>query len=233
MAALRAEWTKLRTARGTAWLPLVIVLATAGLGAAVSAVAAPGTTSCADGCDPARLALSGVYLGQIPAVILGVLAATTEYHGGLIAVTLAATPRRPVVFAAKAVAVAAAALPAALLGVAGSVLAGQALLTRNGFAWSLTDGPALRIAAGAVLHLGLVALLGYGAGSAVRDTAAALGGVLALLYLTTFFARFVTAEPWHGYIERYAPMSGGPGVLSVYTAAALAAGIGVLITRDA
>lgn len=244
---LRAEWTKLRTAPGTAWLPLAILLGTVAMSAAVSSLAAPGTTACAGGCDPARLALSGVYLGQIPVVVLAVLAVTGEYQSGLMAVTLTATPSRLAVFAAKAVAVPAAVLPAALLGVAGSVLAGRLLLPSGGF-----GAPMLRAAAGTVLYLGLVALLSLGVATALRHTAAALTAVLALLYLATFLAPFVTVEPWHTRIERYAPMSAGlavqattdlaalpvapwPGlaVLAAYAAGALAAGGALFLARDA
>ena len=57
MTVLHAEWTKVRTVPGTAWLLLGVVVLTAGLGA-LAANAMP------TGGDPARSALMGVALGQ-------------------------------------------------------------------------------------------------------------------------------------------------------------------------
>jgi len=238
--ALRAEWTKLRTARGTAMLPFLAAALTVGLGTAISATAAPGTTSCAGGCDPVRISLSGVYLGQMAVVVLAVLVSTGEYHHGLLGTTLAATPRRLTVFAAKAAAVTVAVLPAGLLGVAGSLLAGRILLPGNGFtaaygypALSLAGGSVLRAASGTVLYLGLVALLSFGLATALRHTTAAVTTVLGLLYLAPVLAQFVTSEPWHGWIEKYAPMTADLGVLAGYTGAALVLGAVLFISRDA
>ena len=207
---------------------------TVALSAAISAAAAPGSTSCARGCDATALALSGVYLGQSAVVVLAVLAITGEYHTGLIAVTLAAVPRRLTVFAAKATVVTATVLLAGSPAVAGSLLAGRILLPGNGFtaALSVADGPTLRTAAGTVLSLALVALLSFGLAAAVRHTATALTVVFGLLYLASILANLVTVEPWHTRIERLAPMTAGPGVLAAYAGAALVLGAVVFTIRD-
>ena len=70
------------------------------------------------------------------------------------------------------------------------MLAGRLLLPGNGFTTahgypllSLGDGPTLRAAAGSVLYLALIALLSLGIATPVRDSAAAIGVVLGLLYL--------------------------------------------------
>jgi len=255
---LHAEWTKLRTTPSTAWLPLAAVVMTVGLSTAITAEAAPGTISCAD-CDPARLSLSGIYLGQMAIVVLAVLAATGEYSSGLIITTLTATPRRLVVFAAKAAAVTTVVLPAGLVSVTASLAVGRILLPANGFtaangypALSLTHGPVLRAAVGTVLYLDLVALLSLGIAIMLRHTAAALTTVLGLLYLVPILAQMVTNDRWHTWIERYAPMSAGLavqtttalgrpsihpwvglGVLAAYAGTALILGAAVFNTRDA
>ena len=97
---LHAEWTKLRTAPGTAWLLLAVVALTV----AVSAAAAAATRCPAAGCgqDPAKISLTGVDLGQAVVAILAVLAISGEYSTGMIRITLAAMPRRTTVLAAKA-----------------------------------------------------------------------------------------------------------------------------------
>lgn len=252
--AVRAEWTKLRTVRSTAWLPLAAAVLFVALSVAISAAATPGTTACAGGCDPARLTLSGVYSGQIAVVVLAVLAVTAEYDTGLITVTLAATPRRLAVLAAKAAIVVAMVVAAGLLGVTASLLAGRMLLAANGFPSPLPAEPAtaLRAGAGTVLYLALVALLSLGAATALRHTAPALTAVLALLYLAPMVARVIPDEHWQTRVERYAPTNAGLAiqstidverlpigpyaglaVLTGYAAASLAVGAAVFLTRDA
>jgi len=99
--ALHAEWTKLRTLASTFWL----LSAAAALTVTVSAAAAAATRcpsgACAD--DPAKVSLTGIYLGQAVIAVLAVTAASSEYGTGMIRLTLAATPRRLTVLAAKAV----------------------------------------------------------------------------------------------------------------------------------
>jgi ABC-2 type transport system permease protein len=251
--ALRSEWTKLRTVRSTAWLSPGAAMLFVALSVAISAAATPDTTACADGCDPARLALSGVYSAQVAVVVLAVLAVTSEYDTGVITVTLAATPRRLAVLAAKAAAVVAMVVPVGLLGVTASLSTGRMLLSANGFPSPLPAEPttALRAGAGTVLYLVLVALLSLGVGAALRHTAPALTAALALLYLAPMVARIIPDDRWQTRIERYAPMSAGLAiqstrdveqlpigplaglaVLTGYAAAALAVGAAVFTTRD-
>ena len=118
--ALHAEWTKLRTVSGPAWLLLGVVALTA----AVSA-AADGATHCPAGMscpvDPTKLSLTGTQAGQAVVAILAVLTICNEYSTGLIRVTFTAMPRRLLVYAAKAVIIAAVVLAAGAVAVLGSV----------------------------------------------------------------------------------------------------------------
>jgi len=57
---------------------------------------------------------------------------------------------------------------------------------------SLTDGPTLRAAAGSVLYLALIALLSIGIATLVRDSAAAIGVILGLLYLVPILLGVIT-----------------------------------------
>jgi ABC-2 type transport system permease protein len=231
VAALLAEWTKVRTVRGTAWLPVLAVVLFVGLSAAVGAAAAPGTTMCSSGCDTARLGLTGVYSGQLGVVVLAVLMMTAEYETGLIAVTLTAVPRRLTVLLAKAVVLVTVVLPAALVSVVGSLVVSDI----NGF-----PEPARHAGVATVVHLVLVALLALGLAAAVRNTAPTLILLLALLYLAPLLARVVPSERWQVRIERYAPMTAGlagswrgSAILAGYAALALALGAVRLLRRDA
>ena len=101
--ALRAEWTKTRTAPGTFWLLLGAVAVTVAVsGLAVAASSCRSLTATCQ-ADPARLSLTGAEFGQAVVAVLAVLAISTEFDTGMIRVTFAALPGRCVVLAAKAV----------------------------------------------------------------------------------------------------------------------------------
>ncbi|HEY2288499.1 MAG TPA: ABC transporter permease [Streptosporangiaceae bacterium] len=257
-AALRAEWAKLRTVASTGWLMLGAAVVTVAVSA--GADAAGGCTSSA-GCHPdvTRLSLSGAAAGQAVVAILGVLAVSAEYGTGMIRVTLAAVPRRTLVLAAKAAVVAGLALAAGVVAVLGCLLAGRLILPGHGLipargypALTLAGGPAPRAAAGTVLYLVLIALLSLGVAAMVRDSAAAIGVVLGLLYVFPILSQVAGSPGWRRHLEQFGPMSagleiqastglrhlpvspwGGLGVLAAWSAAALLGGGLMLRLRDA
>jgi ABC-2 type transport system permease protein len=252
-----AEWTKLRTLPGTGWL----LLAAAALTVAVGAAAANSVTCPAGGCqlDPAKVSLTGVDLGQAIVAIVAVTVVSGEYSTGMIRLTLAATPRRWWVLAAKAAVVSAVTLATGAVAVLASVLAGGLLLSRHGItaahgyeALSLGNGSVLRAAAGSVLYLALIALFSLGVAAAVRDSAVAIGVVLALLFLFPILSSVINNPGWHRHLEQLSPMTAGLyiqattnlrslpltpwqglGVLAAWAAGAMLAGALVLRFRDA
>ena len=255
--ALHAEWTKLRTISGPAWLLLGVVALTIGVG-----VAAVGATHCPAGMqcpvDPTKLSLTGIQFGEAVVAILAVLTICNEYSTGMIRVTLAAMPRRELVFAAKAILVTGLVLVAAALAVLGSLLAGHLILPAHGFTAargfhiSLSYGPCLRAAIGSVLYLGLIALLSLGIAAMVRDSAVSIGAVLGVLYIFPIILAFVTNTTWQHRLERWTPTNAGLtiedttglhnlaispwdglGVLAIWAGAALVAGGLALHLRDA
>jgi ABC-2 type transport system permease protein len=256
-ATLHAEWTKARTLRGTGWLLLAAVALTVIVGAAVAATVGCPSGHCAE--DPAKISLTGIYLGQAVIAIAAVLAISSEYSTGMIRVTLAAMPRRATVLAAKAAVLTGPVLVAATAAVLGSVLAGRLILPGHGISpangypdLSLASGPVLRAAAGSVLYLALIALLSLGIAAAVRDGAAAIGIVLGLLYLFPVLGQVAGSSAWHRHLEQLAPMTAGLaiqattglrsvpispwaglGVLAGWAVAALLAGGILLRLRDA
>jgi ABC-2 type transport system permease protein len=222
IAALLAEWTKLRTLASTAWLLLGTAAATIGVGVAVVA----GTHQSARGAgqDATALALTGLDLGQAVVVVLAVLAVAEEYGTGMVRTTFAAMPRRITVLAAKATAVAALTLVAGAVAVAGSLLAGRLALPAGAPTGPgldpVTPGPVLRAAAGSVVYLVLVALLALGIATVVRDTAVSIGVVLAVLYLPALLAQAVS-DPLRRHVEQLAPMTAGLGVRATTSVSAL------------
>ena len=121
--------------------------------------------------------------------IVAVTVISGEYSTGMIRLTLTATPSRWRVLTAKGAVVGAATLVAGAVAVLASVLAG-------GCCWPGTTSPrptatrpcrwaaepCWRRAVGAVPRL--IALLSLGVAAAVRDSAVAIGVVLALLFLS-------------------------------------------------
>jgi ABC-2 type transport system permease protein len=259
--AVLAEWTKLRTVRSLPWLLAgavgLTMLGSVGALASVDTSQCPTPTECFE--DTTKLSLTGVGLGQVAVVVLGVLAMSSEYGTGTIGSTLAATPSRRLVLVAKAAAVSIAVAAAGILGVLGSLVAGRLILPGHGFTsangyepLSLAYGPTLRAAAGSVLYLVLVALLSLGVATVVRDAAGAIAGMLALLYAFPIVAALVTDPRWQERIERYSPMSAGlsvqnttrldelpiapwpgVGVLATYAGVALLSGLMLFQLRDA
>lgn len=199
---LRAEWTKLRTAPETVWLVLGIVAATVAVSVVV-ALNMPCTTPVCGG-DPTKAALTGVQLGQAVVAILAVLAVGGEYGTGMIHATLAAMPRRTGVLAAKAVVVTAVTVPAAVIAVAVSALAGRHILPADA---SLPT--VLRATGGTVLYLVLIGLLALGVATIARNAAAAIGVVLALLYLFPLLAAATPDPDWERHMLQTGPMTAG------------------------
>ena len=211
---LHAEWTKLRTLASTFWL----LLATAVLTVTVSAAAAAAVRCPSGGCgyDPAKISLTGMYLGQAVVAVLAVLAVSGEYGTGMIRVTLTATPRRLTVLAAKAAVLTGLVLVTGAIAVLGSLLAGALILPGHGIgpahgypALSLGDGPVLRAAFGAVLYLVLIALLSLGAATALREAATSVGTVLGLLYLFPIIAFAAGNSTVSRHLQQVGPMTAG------------------------
>jgi ABC-2 type transport system permease protein len=236
--ALQAEWIKLRTVSGPAWLLLGAAALTVAISAAaVGATHCPQSMSCP--VDTTKLSLTGVQFGQAVVAILAVLVISNEYSTGMIRVTLAAMPARSAVLTAKAILVAALVLAAGAVAVFGSVLAGHLILPGHGFTaargfhpvW-LSYGPTMRAACGSVLYLTLISLLSLGVAVLVRDSAVAIGTVLALLYLFPILLGFIGNAHWEHRLERWTPTVAGLTIQNTVGLRALAitpwAGLGVL-----
>jgi ABC-2 type transport system permease protein len=256
--ALHAEWTKLRTVSGPAWLLLAIAALTIAVSvAATAATHCPHNLTCP--VDTAKLSLTGIQVGQAVVAILAVLMISNEYSSGMMRVTLAAMPNRSATLAAKAILLAALVLVAGSVAVFGSVLAGHLILPAHGFTaargfhpvW-LTYGPALRAACGSVLYLALIALMSLGVAAVVRDSAVSVGVALALLYVFPIVLAFIGNAHWQHRFDRWAPTIAGLtvqdttglrslaitpwaglGVLALWAAAALLAGGLSFRLRDA
>ena len=258
MSTLRSEWTKLRTVRSSWWaLGLALGLTILMSMFISSTVETSGKAPYEGGEDTMMLSLGGVLFAQFAVVAIAVVAITAEHATGTIRATFAANPRRRLVLGAKAGVVAAVVAAVGLVGSLLAFLASQPILRGNGFiaangypAWSLGDGEALRAIAGAAIFLALLALLALGVGAILRHTAAAVTGVLALMFLP-LIASGMVPESAQDTIQRIAPMTAGscvfttaghgaplsPGagiaVLAAWAAAAMLGALWLIGRRDA
>ncbi|WP_225448517.1 ABC transporter permease subunit [Streptacidiphilus sp. P02-A3a] len=238
-------------------LLLLAVALTVALGCGTAKAVKCPDTGC--GQDAVKLALTGVTVGQAVIAVLAVLAVSGEYGTGMIRTTLTAVPNRLTVLTAKATVLTTVVLISGTAAVLASLLAGRYILPGNGFTeahgyapLSLADGPTLRAAVGSVLYLVLIALIGLGVATAVREAATAIGIVLGLLYLFPVVTQVVNDPEWQRHLQQISPMTAGLavqatvhlhelpigpwaglGVLATWAAAALLVGSLLLHRRDA
>jgi ABC-type transport system involved in multi-copper enzyme maturation permease subunit len=137
--------------------------------------------------------IGGYLLGTFAGLIaLGVVAAifiTAEYRRSLIRVTLAASPRRGRVLAAKAVVVAALSFVAGLIGGALAVLLGTAISHARGYyLFPVSGATEVRVIIGTGVLAAVAAVLALAVGTIVRRSAAAIAIVIVAIVLPYFLA---------------------------------------------
>jgi ABC-type transport system involved in multi-copper enzyme maturation permease subunit len=128
--------------------------------------------------------LMGAFAGLIVVVVIGVMFMTAEYRRGLIRTTLAATPQRGRVLAAKAVVIGSVTFAAGLVAAVTAVAVGVRLTHDQGLyvfpvSW-LTEA---RVVAGTAALLAVAAVLALALGTVVRRSAAAITAAIAVIVL--------------------------------------------------
>jgi ABC-2 type transport system permease protein len=152
----------------------------------ISVLAAWGSTSGAvdAGSGPINMALllsAGYQLAQLSIAVLGVLTIAGEYSTGMIRSTLTAVPRRVPVLAAKALVLSGVVAGISVASMALSYVATMPWHGRLHATFDLTDPLTLRMTLGLPLYLVAIALFSFAVGALIRNSAAALTAVIALL----------------------------------------------------
>jgi ABC-type transport system involved in multi-copper enzyme maturation permease subunit len=254
-AALRSEWSKLRTVRSTMWSLLVTVAIIVGLGALFCAARVSRWDHLDPGelrnFDPAGFSLNGIFLAQLAIGVLGVLVMSSEYATGQIRATLGAIPQRRLVLAAKALVFGLVTLVVGMVACLTSFGIGQAIFKAKHAGVSLGDPGVTRAVVGGALYLAAIGLLGLGLAAILRRTAGAIATLVGLLLILPILANFLPS-PWNDDISKYLPGEAGGAifhvvqrsstslspwagfaVLCAYVAAALLVGTVLLDRRDA
>ena len=203
VAAARSEWTKLWSVHSSGWTAAATVVLAVGMGAV-----AIGTRSrAASGSDPTVASLVGLLVGQLAIGTLGVLAMSAEYGTGTIRATLAASPRRARVLAAKVVVVGAVGLVVGEVASLGAFAVGQLLLVAGRAPHASLGQPGvLRAVLSGGLYLAVLGVLSLGLGAVVRHTAGALAALAGLLFvLPGIVAVLPTAV--ENAVDRFVPVN--------------------------
>lgn len=233
LRSFHAEWTKLRTLPSTWWLLAAVVALTVAVGAAavasLTAQVCPSPAACHE--DTVKSSLTGIWLSQAVCVVLGAMSIGAEYGTGTIRTTLTAMPGRWRVMASKAAVLALLTAGAGALAVLASLGLARLILPTNNFTAAtgyplptLADGATLRAAAGSVLVLMLVTLLGLSLATLLRDTGGAITFGLGILYVVPILADILNSPTWQHRFKRWAPMPAGLSIQSTRNLDKLAIG---------
>jgi len=209
--AVRAEWIKFWSVRSTTWSTVMLFVLGAGLTVLVCATSAEWLASGKADEAPGSFVTWGMMFAQITAVVLGALIVTSEYGTGMIRATLAATPRRGTVLAAKALVLSSTLFVAGTVTAFAGYLGGNWFLADHGVGVALTDDGVLRSMVGSGLYLAVLGLFALGVGVLVRHTAAALSIVLALVFVVGTMV-FLLPGAWGEWIGKLMPGNAGSGV---------------------
>jgi ABC-type transport system involved in multi-copper enzyme maturation permease subunit len=135
--------------------------------------------------------LLGTFAGLIAVAVVAAMFMTAEYRRGLIRTTLAASPHRGRVLAAKAIVIGSAAFVAGLAAAAAAVLLATEVARGNGSSVFPEPWPAeLRIIAGTAALIAVAAVFTLAVATIVRRSAAAI-----LIVIVTIVIPFVLSAP--------------------------------------
>jgi ABC-2 type transport system permease protein len=183
----------------------------AGLTALVSGTSAEWLASGEADESPLAFLTWGMMFAQITAIVLGALTVTSEYGTGMIRATLAATPRRGAVLAAKGVVLTATLFVAGTVTAFAGYFAANAFFDAQGIGVPLSTDGVLRALLGSGLYMAALGLLAAAVGLLVRHTAAALSIVLALVFVVGTMVFLLPGE-WGEWIGKLMPGNAGSAV---------------------
>ena len=247
---VRSEAIKVLTLPSTAITLGLTVVA----GLLVTALVSHGACFRGFGFDSTLVALTGMIVAGLAGGVFGALLITGEYSSGTVRATLSATPRRPMVLAAKVVVTAVIMVGFCEVLSFASFFLGEAVLSGRGAPTATLGSPnALRAVLMTGLFIALLALMSFGFGLICRNAAGAIASFAGVVFVLPLVMHAVSQST-----VRYLPTNiltnsvmstvnqgGGPGgtgplsagvgllLMAVYATAALVAGAVLFMNRDA
>jgi ABC-2 type transport system permease protein len=217
-AALAAEWIKLRSLRSMLLTPLLGAVAFIGLadgqarnnGANWPHLDAVQKTR----FDPLVINFNFLVLGVLLFGVVGALIATNEYGNGLIRTTLAATPQRGLVLAAKTVLAGLVSFVLAVVITFTVFVTGQGILSgAHAPHVSLGDRNVPGHLLGIVYYLTAAGLIGLFAGVLARSAAGAITSMFGFLLVLPVLADKITPDAVTRHTVPYLPSTLGDEML--------------------
>jgi ABC-type transport system involved in multi-copper enzyme maturation permease subunit len=145
---------------------------------------------------PVDVLLAGLFIALVVVLVVGVQFMTAEYRRGLIRVTLAASPRRGRVLAAKAIVLGAVTFAAGLAGAAGAVLIGIPLLRASGNpVYPASMVTEVRVIAGTAALVAVFAVFALSVGAIVRHGAGAVTATVTAVILPYLLTAGISVLP--------------------------------------
>jgi ABC-2 type transport system permease protein len=210
---LRAEWTKIRSVRSTAWSLVLLAVAAIGLNTLVVSLAiakwstTPAAVKASYAADPTGFLAAALALAQIPLCVLGAMVITSEYSTGMIRSSVLAVPRRLPMLAAKAAVFGAVALVVGEAVGFASFLVAQAIIGTR-LPESLGDPATARAVFGVGAYLAVLGLFSFAVGALVRHTGAAITAIVGFVLVLSSLASLIPGTAGR-YIVAYLPTNAG------------------------
>ena len=160
--------------------------------------------------DPLQVAFYGTLFGLIAVIAVGVVFITGEYRRGMIRTTLAASPRRGRVLAAKALVIGSVTFAAGLAGAAVAFPIAVRKLHDLSWkppvwpVWSLTSQVGVRMVVGTAALLAVTALLALAAGAILRRSAGAITAVIGVVIFPLVLSVILPTAPAE-WLLRFTP----------------------------
>jgi hypothetical protein len=190
---------------------------------------APAVTGAAGLGTTITQTLVGTFAGLIVVIVVATMFITAEYRRGLIRTTLAASPQRGRILAAKAIVIGAVTYLTGLIAAGVVVTLGQQTLRANGVyvhpATTLTE---LRLVAGTAALMAVAAVLALATGTLLRRSATAVTTVITVIVLPYLLATSALPAGAARWLLRITPAAAFaiqqstpqyPQVSNIYTAA--------------
>jgi ABC-type transport system involved in multi-copper enzyme maturation permease subunit len=168
---------------------------------------APGSPN--DGGTPVERTLFGAAAALIALIVVAAMFMTAEYRRGLLRVTLAASPRRGRLLAAKALVIGAVSFTAALAGALAAVPLGEWILRSNGnFILPASGLTEARVIIGTAAVVAVGGLLALALGAILRSSAGAITAAIAMIVLPYLLATSALPGGTGDWLLRVTPAAG-------------------------
>ncbi|WP_151773930.1 ABC transporter permease [Streptomyces abyssomicinicus] len=238
---LRSEWIKIRSVRASWGSLLAILLVTTAL--TVLAYATIGESEAANGGNRVKEAFYTMNFAQVAALAYGATAVSSEYREGALRVSLAAVPRRGLLYCCKTAVIAVTALLVSVPTTFAAFLVGQAFLGE--YAIGLGHPGVLQACVGGAVYLVLMTLFAAGLTFLLRSAVGALSVLVPFVLVGSFvlgdgaggIGAYLPDRAGSHFFRETSPGPLGPweglAVTALWAAAALAVGWWAMRRRDA